>query len=33
MTKGYVLCPDFTALGLVEPYEVIGRWPDADRRS
>jgi transcriptional regulator GlxA family with amidase domain len=26
----YVLYPDFTALDLVGPYEVISRWPDAD---
>jgi transcriptional regulator GlxA family with amidase domain len=25
----YVLYPDFTALDLVGPYEVISRWPDA----
>jgi transcriptional regulator GlxA family with amidase domain len=26
----YVLYPDFTALDLVGPYEIISRWPDAD---
>jgi putative intracellular protease/amidase len=26
----YVLYPDFTALDLVGPYEVISRWPEAD---
>jgi hypothetical protein len=26
----HVLYPDFTALDLVGPYEVISRWPDAD---
>jgi transcriptional regulator GlxA family with amidase domain len=26
----YVLYPDFTALDLVGPYEVISRWPDAE---
>jgi transcriptional regulator GlxA family with amidase domain len=26
----YVVYPDFTALDLVGPYEVISRWPDAD---
>jgi transcriptional regulator GlxA family with amidase domain len=26
----YLLYPDFTALDLVGPYEVISRWPDAD---
>jgi transcriptional regulator GlxA family with amidase domain len=26
----YVLYPDFTALDLVGPYEVISRWPNAD---
>src|ERR687894_929898 len=25
----YVLYPDFTALDLVGPYEIISRWPDA----
>jgi putative intracellular protease/amidase len=28
----YVLYPDFTALDLVGPYEVISRWPDAEVR-
>ena len=27
-----VVYPDFTALDLVGPYEVISRWPDADVR-
>jgi cyclohexyl-isocyanide hydratase len=26
----YVLYPDFTALDLIGPYEVISRWPDAE---
>jgi hypothetical protein len=26
----FVVYPDFTALDLVGPYEVISRWPDAD---
>jgi putative intracellular protease/amidase len=26
----YVLYPEFTALDLVGPYEVISRWPDAE---
>jgi putative intracellular protease/amidase len=30
MKVAYVLYPDFTALDLVGPYEVISRWPDAD---
>jgi transcriptional regulator GlxA family with amidase domain len=30
MKLAYVLYPDFTALDLVGPYEVISRWPDAD---
>ncbi len=30
MKIGYVLYPDFTALDLIGPYEVISRWPDAD---
>jgi transcriptional regulator GlxA family with amidase domain len=30
MRIAYVLYPDFTALDLVGPYEVISRWPDAD---
>lgn len=30
MKIAYVLYPDFTALDLVGPYEVISRWPDAD---
>jgi transcriptional regulator GlxA family with amidase domain len=28
----YVLYPDFTALDLVGPYEVISRWPGAEVR-
>jgi putative intracellular protease/amidase len=30
MKIAYVLYPDFTALDLVGPYEVISRWPDAE---
>jgi cyclohexyl-isocyanide hydratase len=30
MKIAYVLYPEFTALDLVGPYEVISRWPDAD---
>jgi cyclohexyl-isocyanide hydratase len=30
MKTAYVLYPDFTALDLVGPYEVISRWPDAE---
>ena len=30
MRIAYVIYPDFTALDLVGPYEVISRWPDAD---
>ena len=30
MKIAYVLYPDFTALDLVGPYDVISRWPDAD---
>ena len=30
MKVAYVLYPDFTALDLVGPYEVISRWPDAE---
>jgi putative intracellular protease/amidase len=30
MRIAFVLYPDFTALDLVGPYEVIGRWPDAE---
>jgi transcriptional regulator GlxA family with amidase domain len=26
----YVLYPDFTALDLVGPYEIISRWPEAE---
>ena len=32
MKIAYVLYPDFTALDLVRPYEIIGRWPEADVR-
>jgi transcriptional regulator GlxA family with amidase domain len=30
MRIAYVLYPDFTALDLIGPYEVISRWPDAE---
>jgi len=30
MKVAYVLYPDFTALDLVGPYEVISRWPEAE---
>jgi transcriptional regulator GlxA family with amidase domain len=30
MRIAYVLYPDFTALDLVGPYEVISRWPEAE---
>lgn len=30
MKTAFVLYPDFTALDLVGPYEVISRWPDAE---
>ena len=30
MKVAYVLYPDFTALDLVGPYEIISRWPDAE---
>ena len=30
MKIAYVVYPDFTALDLIGPYEVISRWPDAD---
>lgn len=30
MRIAYVLYPDFTALDLVGPYEIISRWPDAE---
>ena len=30
MKIAYVLYPDFTALDLVGPYEIISRWPDAE---
>jgi transcriptional regulator GlxA family with amidase domain len=30
MKIAYVVYPDFTALDLVGPYEVISRWPEAD---
>src|SRR5215216_6251206 len=32
MKIAYVLYPDFTALDLVGPYEIISRWPDAEVR-
>src|SRR4051794_24020473 len=30
MKIAYVIYPDFTALDLVGPYEIISRWPEAD---
>src|SRR5215216_440645 len=30
MKIAYVLYPDFTALDLIGPYDVISRWPDAE---
>ena len=30
MKIAFVVYPDFTALDLVGPYEVISRWPDAE---
>lgn len=30
MRTAFVLYPDFTALDLVGPYEIISRWPDAE---
>ena len=30
MRIAYVLYPDFTALDLVGPYDVISRWPEAE---
>ena len=30
MKIAYVIYPDFTALDLIGPYEVISRWPDAE---
>jgi putative intracellular protease/amidase len=30
MKIAFVFYPDFTALDLVGPYEIISRWPDAD---
>jgi cyclohexyl-isocyanide hydratase len=30
MKTAFVLCPDFTELDLIGPYEVISRWPDTD---
>jgi cyclohexyl-isocyanide hydratase len=30
MKVAFVVYPDFTALDLVGPYEVIGRWPEAE---
>ena len=32
MKIAYLLYPDFTALDLVGPYEVISRWRDVDVR-
>ena len=32
MKIAFVIYPDFTALDLVGPYEVIGRWPGAEVR-
>lgn len=32
MKTAFVLYPDFTALDLIGPYEVISRWPNADVR-
>ena len=32
MKTAFVVYPDFTALDLIGPYEVISRWPDADVR-
>ena len=30
MKVAYVIYPDFTALDLIGPYEVISRWPEAE---
>ena len=30
MRIAYVVYPDFTALDLVGPYEIISRWPEAE---
>jgi putative intracellular protease/amidase len=30
MKTAFVLYPNFTALDVVGPYEVISRWPDAE---
>src|SRR5919205_972355 len=30
MKVAYVLYPDFTALDIVGPYEIISRWPDPE---
>jgi putative intracellular protease/amidase len=30
MKIAFVFYPDFTALDLIGPYEVISRWPDAE---
>ena len=30
MRVAFVVYPDFTALDLVGPYEVISRWPGAE---
>jgi transcriptional regulator GlxA family with amidase domain len=32
MKIAFVLYPDFTALDLTGPYDIISRWPDADVR-
>jgi transcriptional regulator GlxA family with amidase domain len=32
MKVAYVVYPDFTALDLIGPYEVISRWPEAEVR-
>jgi transcriptional regulator GlxA family with amidase domain len=32
MKVAYVLYPDFTALDLVGPYEIISRWPEVEGR-
>src|SRR4051794_10070997 len=32
MKIAFVLYPDFTALDLIGPYEVISRWPGVDVR-
>ena len=30
MKTAFVIYSDFTALDLIGPYEVIGRWPDTE---